>query len=180
MQLLEGFVKSHLKLSHWKYWLAFFRLKRRRRSCSIFFFSSSLLLGEFLFVLTFLFNFTTSHFYVIQNCLATNNNTLEPLLTDTFIIYYYILVWRNLRVLQTIWIFNLPFSQHVPLYPGLQEQPWLVGVPEFWQLSVLHGRVSDKANEHDPPQDSATVLILFLVWVPLVPHWWEQWLQCDQ
>ena len=53
-------------------------------------------------------------------------------------------------------------------------------VPEFWQLSVLHGRVSDKVNKHDPPQDSAIVFFLFLVCVPLVPHWWEQWLQCDQ
>ena len=34
--------------------------------------------------------------------------------------------------------FNVPISQHVPLYPGRQEQPLLVGVPEFWQLSLLH------------------------------------------
>lgn len=26
---------------------------------------------------------------------------------------------------------NLPISQHVPLYPGGQEQPLLIGVPEF-------------------------------------------------
>ena len=79
-----------------------------------------------------------------------------------------------------IYLFNLPISQHVPLYPCLQEQPCIVGVPELWQLSVLHERVSDKTFEHDPPQDSTTVFFLHLDCIPPVPHCWVQWLHFDQ
>jgi len=86
---------------------------------------------------------------------------------------------RFVNILHAVFSFNLPIPQHVPPYPSGQEQPLVVGVPEFWQLSLLHERISDKCG-HDPPQVGVTVTVLPLVRVPLVPHKWVQGLHVDQ
>ena len=69
-------------------------------------------------------------------------------------------------------VFNLPISQHAPLYPSWQEQTLLVEVPRVQTVTFVT-RISDKCG-HDPSQDSNTAFVLVLVCVPLDLHWWLQ------